>query len=388
MGVYGLLQVRDGEILDITTSDTYSIDRLVENDAYSVEPPFAISNYLGLDTWFFRDANWYPDFAESSKTAVQLLRQEYAFAGKPVPEIHGVIGFTPTVVEMLLGVVGDITVDGVTFTSENFTETLEYQVEYGFKDRGDAWEDRKAIIDDLVEALMDRLMDISITELPDLLNAFENVFVQKQVALYSFDAQTQVVFEDAGWAGVVDVDDTDDLLLVADANMGALKTDHAIEKDIAYSIIPDDNGYRAQVDITYHHTGGFDWRTTRYLSYTSILAPIGSTLIQTNGSDASSQEENGMSRFGAYISVEPGETKTLSFIYDLPDSVAQAIKDKTYHLTVFKQMGSKQAALTLNLDFDKKLRAAQPSEDPSEYGDKTYYINTVLAEDQEYIVQF
>lgn len=388
MGVYGLMQVRDGEIIDITTADTYSIDQLVESDAYVVEPPFAISAYLGLDTWYFRDANWYPDFAESSKTAVQLLRQEYAAAGMPVPEIHGVIGFTPTVVELLLGVIGDITVDGITFTAENFTETLEYQVEYGFKDRGVAWEDRKAIINDLVDELMARLLDIKITELPSLIMAFEDMFAQKQVALYSFDAQTQVVFEEADWAGVVDVQDADDFVLVADANMGALKTDHAMEKQVSYSIIPADDGYQAHVDITYHHNGSFDWRTSRYLSYTSVLAPAGSILLWTSGKDASSQEELGMMRFGAYIAIEPGDTKTLSFVYQLPASVTKAIDDGTYHLTVFKQMGSKQAPLTLNLDFDKNLRAAQPSEDPSQYGDKTYFIETELDQDRAFIVQF
>ncbi len=388
MGVYGLLQVRDGEIIDITTADTYSIDQLVESDEYVVEPPYPIEAYLGLDTWYFRDANWYPDFAESSKTAVQLLRQEYSYSGQPVPEIHGVIGFTPTVVEMLLEVIGDVTVDGITFTSENFTETLEYDVEFGFKERGVAWEDRKAIINDLVDELMDRLMDVSITELPGLITAFEQMFTQKQIGMYSFDAQTQVVFEDADWAGVLDVDETDDFLLVADANMGALKTDHAMEKEIVYSIIPSDNGYQAQVDITYYHQGGFDWRTTRYLSYTSILAPIGSELISTTGDNASAYEELGTMRFGSYISIEPGETGTLSFVYSLPDSVSEAIEDGLYDLTVFKQVGSKQAALTLDLDFDKNLRAAEPSELEDQYGDQTYHVEVQLDQDLEFIVQF
>ncbi|MBT3230896.1 DUF4012 domain-containing protein [Candidatus Uhrbacteria bacterium] len=388
MGVYGLLQVRDGEIIDINTADTYSIDRLAEGDDYVVVPPYPIEAYLGLDTWYFRDANWYPDFAESSKTAVQLLRQEYAYSGQPVPEVHGVIGFTPTVIEMLLEVIGDVTVDGITFTSETFTETLEYDVEYGFKDRGVAWDDRKAIINDLVDELIGSLMSISVSELPNLVDAFAEMFIQKQIALYSFDAQTQVVFEDAAWSGTIDIDNHDDFLIVADANMGALKTDHAMEKEIAYSIIPNDDGYLAQVDITYYHNGGFDWRTTRYQSYTSILAPIGSELIYTSGESASSYDELGMSRFGSYISIEPGEIGTLSFTYQLPSSVASSINSGSYDLAVFKQIGSKQATLTLDLDFDKNLRAAQPSELEDQYGDQTYHVDAQLNRDLEFIVQF
>ena len=388
MGVYGLLQVRDGEIVDITTADTYSIDQLAESDDYVVTPPYPIEAYLGLDTWYFRDANWYPDFAESSKTAVQLLRQEYAYSGQPVPEIHGVIGFTPTVIEMLLEVIGDISVDGINFTSETFTETLEYDVEYGFKDRGVAWEDRKAIINDLVDVLMAKLMGISMGDIPSLIDAFAEMFTQKQIALYSFDAQTQVVFEDAAWAGVMEIYDTDDFLLVADANMGALKTDHAIEKEIDYSIIPSEGGYLAQVDISYDHNGSFDWRTTRYQSYTSIFAPIGSELISTTGDNASAVEGLGMARFGSYISIEPGESGILSFVYKLPESVVEAIDDGSYYLTVFKQIGSKQAPLTLDLDFDKNLRAAEPAELEDQYGDQTCHVEAGLDRDLDFIVQF
>lgn len=388
MGVYGLLQVRDGEIVDISTANTYSIDQLVESDSYNVSPPQPISDYLGLDTWYFRDANWSPDFAESSKTSVQLLRQEYSFAGLPVPEIHGVIGFTPTVIEQLLLITGDITVDGITFTSENFTETLEYEVEYGFVESGVAWEDRKEIINDLMDEIMDRLMNTQIAQLPSLLDVFSSMFTQKQIALYSFDAKTQVVFEDSGWASTIDISKADDFLMVIDANMGALKTDHAMSKEIEYAIEKVDDHYEAYVDITYQHNGDFDWRTTRYQSYTTVIAPLGSRLISTNGADESSLEESGMQRFGAYIVIEPGESKTLSFHYELPDSVSDAISKKSYALMVFKQIGSQQAPLTLDLDFGKKLRAGQPSEDSSEYGDNSYYLNTDLVQDLEFLVQF
>jgi hypothetical protein len=388
MGVYGLMQIKDGNILDISTDNTYAIDELCESDDYSVNPPYPISTYLGLDTWYFRDANWSPDFAESSKTSAQLLRQEYSFAGLPVPQIDGVIGFTPTIVEKLIELTGDISVDGILFTSENFTETLEYQVEYGFKESGVAWEDRKKIINDLMDVLVDRLTQISIEDLPKVISIISDMFVQKQIALYSFDEQTQDVFEDADWAADINIHEDGDVLMIVDANMGALKTDHAIEKDITYSIIPVEDGFEAQVDIKYEHTGGFDWRTTRYQTYTSIMTPIGSELLYTNGANASQYEELGMTRIGSYFVVEPGKTGTLTFKYKLPDFIAEAIEEDVYKLSIIKQMGSQQAALTLDLDFGKKLRAALPSEDESQFGDHKYYLNTNLVQDSEVLVQF
>ena len=104
-----------------------------------------------MGKWFFRDANWSPDFSESAKKALELYKGE---GGVSADQIDAVVGFTPTLLEQLMKVVGSVTVDGIKFTPENITEKLEYEVEYGYSERGLVFTERKKIMQPLFHALL------------------------------------------------------------------------------------------------------------------------------------------------------------------------------------------------------------------------------------------
>jgi len=395
IGVYGLMQVEDGEIQDIYSTDSYSIDKLVEDTEYSVLAPSPITDYMGVDNWYFRDANWSPDFAESSKDSIQLLRQEFSYAGLPVPDISGVIGITPTIAENILGITGPITVRGITFNQDNLTETLEYYVEYGYQDVGSTWEDRKDIVGELATAVLNKLLQLPFNDWGEVFTAVNTAIEQKQIMIYSANEDAQLVFDEQGWSGAVDISNTDDVLWVVDANLGALKTDHAIERSIEYHINEAGGDLYATVYATYKHNGDFDWRTTRYQNYVRVYAPLGSKLTAASLSDESidiasfdQADELGMTSFGTYFKVEPGEQEVLSLVYKLPDSVNTAVDSKLYQLTVLKQLGADNYPLTIDLDFGKKLRVAEPEEDSSNYGDSAYQYNSFLDKDSVFTVQF
>ena len=395
MGVFGLVQVRDGAIKQIFTEDTYAIDQLVEADVasgeYFVEPPQPLVDYSGVNNWYFRDANWSPDFAQSAQDAMTLLRQEYAQTGQPVPEIHGTIGLTTTFAEMMMEILGPIEVAHLEYTSENFTEQLEYQVEFAYVDQGIAFSDRKDHVGDLLDAVLERLFDLPSTSWPSIFTVITDAFAQKELALFAESEDTQLVLEESGWAGTVDVEDVDDVLMVVDANIGALKSNHAVEREVSYSIDPDpvDGRYKAHVYITYDHQGTFDWRTSRYRTFTRVYAPQGSEFIMSKGgSDVTIADELGMTSFGAFFTVEPGEQGSLSFQYYLPESVTTAIDAELYQLRVMKQLGAKPDSLTLELQFGKTVRAAEPSEDPSLFGDSAFELNTTLTQDEVFTIQF
>ena len=402
MGVYGLMQVSEGSIEQIYIDDTYAIDQLVEDDAYYVPAPQPLQDYIGVDKWYFRDANWSPDFTQSSQHAIALLRQEFGVIGQPVPQIDGVLGLTPTVVERILEYLGPVTVDGIVFEAETFTETLEYEVEVNFANRGIAFENRKQIVSDLMDVLLEELYDVPMDDWPALFSIVHEAFADKQIALYSSDNNAQSIFSDAGWAGEVRTGRADDVLMVVDANMGALKTDHAISREIQYKIVPDDEGYVATVSITYHHDGTFDYRTSRYRTYTRVYAPPESTFLSVSGSlkddrlrnpsleagEVTVQEELGMVSFGAFTAIEPGQSGTLSFTYRLPDSVTKAVEGRLYQLALIKQLGAEDHALTLDLDFGTTVRSATPSEAEEQFGDSVYHVNTIFDQDEVVTVEF
>lgn len=402
IGVYGLMVIRDGQIVNLLTSDSYHLDALVaDNPDYHVNPPPPLVTYLSQAMWYFRDAAWSPDFEQTARDAVTLLRQETAAGGQPVPEIHGVVGITPTFIARLLKFIGPVTVEGQTFSSANIADLLEYQVEQGFAVQGVPLSQRKDIVGTLTNETVDRVLAVSPATWPSLLHILHEGFAEKELAFMSFNEHTQAVLKDNDWAGVLNSAGSDDILLTVDANLAALKTDPVVERHVNYSLEKHGTKYRATARINYTHRGNFDWKTTRYRTYTRLYVPLGSTLVASSGSLAddkiknpdllegpvSQADEFGMTSFGAFIAIEPGQSGTLSFTYDLPDTVTKAIERGTYRLLAIKQMGAGDNLLTLNLDFDTTLASAEPPEKSENFGDDLYQVTTVLNQDRLFTVR-
>ena len=62
--------------------------------------------------------------------------------------------------------------------------------------------------------------------------------------------------------------------------------------------------------------------------------------------------------------------------------------DGDYHLTVLRQLGSQVSDLTLDLQFDKNVVSALPSEPIPFFGDRTYHYDGQLREDQDFVIKF
>lgn len=402
LGSYGLLLIRDGDMKQLTTDDSYAVDALVAgNTAYAIPSPAPIAKYLGQPVWYFRDGTWSPDFPTGAQETVSLFRQEIATAGQPVPQVDGVIGITTEFLEQLLDFVGPVVVNGVTYTAGSAADLLEYQVEVAFQEQGIAREDRKDVVGDLTNAIMDRLLEVSPSRFTDVFSLLSTAFEQKDMSLYSSDAQTQAALEDSEWAGAVDSGDADDVVMVVDSNMASLKSDPVVKRSIAYSVSPYGSDYRATLAITYDHEGSFDWKTSRYRTYTRVYVPEGSELISVDGSlandairspsgaagEVTTTDEFGLTSFGTFTSIEPGQSRTLTFVYTLPASVATAIKNGSYTLRVLKQIGADPRNLSLDLDFNHTLRAASPAEDSSNWGDDVYTIEAEMDKNEEFWVE-
>ena len=313
-----------------------------------------------------------------------------------------VIGLTPTFVSGLLDIVGSITIDDQTFDAENILTTLEYAVEYGFQESGIPFEQRKEIIGDLADVLKERLFDLPVDQWGEVFGVIGDALETKQLVFYSTDPMINEVIARKDWAGRVFPGDADTLMVV-DANMASLKTDPAVERAISYSISQDaSDRWVGKVDVTYDHQGTFDWKTSRYRTYTRVYVPLGSELISSSGHLANDKlkspnlepgtvdvtEELGLTAFGTFTSIEPDETRTLSFEYYLPESVSAAITQGIYQLDLIKQIGAANHNLELNLDFDKKVRSAYPGEEPDQFGDEVYNLNTKLDQNIKFVVEF
>ncbi len=397
IGVYGILQVENGQIKDFYTDDSYlSVDEPAIEANYQMEPPGPLKKYLGVNNWYFRDANWSPDFAESAQNSVELYQQELRAVGKPAPDIVGVIGITPDLVEDILDLVGPVNIRGIEFDSENVTELLEYYVEYGFEDLGLSRSERKVTVGELAETVLGKLADLPFSQWSALLSVLQNNIAQKHIMIYALDSEVENIFVEQGWGARIETPaEGGDALMLVDANLGALKTDHAMERKIDYKISKKNGKYYATATITYQHNGESDWRTSRYQTYARWYAPMGSYLVSASFAgqevDLSSFDYNsdlGMAVFGHYFTVSIGQTAQLVLTYELPDNISQSVLAGYYNLNIYKQPGTDNYPLTLNLDFDKRITAAYPSEERENYGDDIYVWRGEIDRDSRVQISF
>jgi len=356
IGSYALVKADKGKLEILETRGSENLDWEAPSD-FKVPPPEPLKLYIKQDKWYFRDSNWSPDFPVSAKTSQRFYRFE---GGRDGSKLDGIIGVTPTVIEKLIEITGPLEVGGKKFDSATFTENLEYHVEYGFKDAGEDVAERKAIIGDLAKTLFKKITSLPPWKWQNFLSLFLNLTKEKQIMIYSNDEEIQKIILRSGWAGEVKKTDGD-FLMVVDANLASLKTDIAVEKNIDYKIISEGDKLKARVTLTYEHRGSFDWRTTRYRTYTRIYAPIGSKLIMSNGfidaakkpSEADVELDLGYAVFGGFFSIEPKEKKSVVLEYYLPERIKSLVDNGLYTLFVQKQLGTFGARLTVDADFGK-----------------------------------
>jgi len=391
IGTYAVLQVKDGRPEILKVEGTEILDNSAPVD-FQVEPPREMKELTKVKRWNFRDSNWYPDFALSAAKGLELYKME---KGLSANEIDGVVGFTPTLIEDLLRITGPVVVEGEEFNAQNFLEKIEFEVEYGYAEKGVEFRDRKQMLAKLSYEVLRKGVREMYRKWPEYLKLMDKMIKEKQVVAYSLNPDLQKFLLNKGLTGEMK-EVLVDYLLWADANLGSLKTDLAVKRKLTYEIKPDTKGYLAKVTMHYDHNGVYDWRTTRYQTFARVYVPRGSKVLTVNGQSVdkgikdpffATGEEKGKTWFGAYMVIEPGKEKDLSFEYLLPADVVKKITSGEYELLAQKQIGTPANELKLNLDFGRSVYYAVPGESQEFFGDKKYTLTTDLREDREFVVK-
>lgn len=395
IGTYGILKLNNGAIDYFNTDNIYNLDTPYHGTLIA-EPPWQLQKYLSADKWFMRDSNWSPDFPTTAEKAEWFYRQE----GGPENKIDGVIAVTPTFIESLIALTGPIEVNGITFTSENFIETLQYQVEKGFYRQGISEAERKEIIGVLSSKLLDKVLELPSDRWPDLWQTFQTDVNAKHILMYLKDDTIQQTIIDQGWGGDIRTVDGDYLHIV-DANMASLKSDPGVIRTIKYSVEQNSDGdFIATTRIHYDNQGTFNWKSTRYRTYTRVYVPEGSELISYEGvmdndklhggreGEVEIENEFGKTVLGGFISIEPQEQGELVYVYKLPQNIADQIESGEYTLFVQKQAGTAAHELTINIDTGERVKEFEPIDKAEEDGQNIVKFLTDLGQDREFIVKF
>ncbi len=370
LGTLGVMQTNLGDLVNFRTSDAYHLDMPASLDPnFKVAPPAPMAKYLGTDRWFLRDSNWSPDWPTSAQKIQWFYGAEAKYNSDPAikntPKFDGVVAITPRLVTDLLYLVGPITVGGQEYNKDNFTNLLQYEVEMAYRDKGVSEWDRKKVIGDIMKELKTRLFALPADRYLDLMNTLNTNIEKKNILFYFNDPQAQITASSLNWGGEIKAVPGDYLMLV-DANLAAFKTDRVMEKNLSYSVEQKDGGTIAKVVMTYKHTGGFDWKTTRYRSYVRIYVPLGSELIKaegisdgvvSKGEEDFGRPEAAKTYFGGFVSIEPGQSDTLTFEYRLPEKITTAIDAGSYSLYFQKQPGNNISSLSASLRFNNNIKS-------------------------------
>lgn len=362
LGSYVRLDIANfGDIERLEADDIYHLDMPAIGKT-EFEAPAAISKYLKVDNWYLRDANWSPDWPQSARQIQTMFQAESAAAAITEPELDGILAITPDFVASLLRITGPITVRDQAYAPENMQALLQYNVEVAYKDEDISSWDRKDIINELINALRYKLTQLPLKRYPELLNNLYASINRGDLLIYFNNPQRQLIAKELGASGEI-VNIQGDYLMVVDANLAAFKSDAVMKKNISYQVNLEADKISALLRLNYQHNGGFDWRTTRYRSYTRVLAPLGSELknitgIDKNSDDFMSYDDTSLGKhvFGFFWSIEPGQSRTLQLEYYLPSNISAHLqKNNLYTLFVQRQPGSQIDGFSLDIKTNKEI---------------------------------
>jgi len=360
LGTYGILRVKDGEITDFTTHDVYHLDMPVE-DKMAVAPPAPIKKYLN-DRWYFRDANWSPDWPTAARKISWFYDLESRLnpAAEKISDFDGLIALTPKLITDLLVITGPLKIEGQSYNKNNFTELLEYRVEKGYQVLGVPKLQMKEVIGRIARELKIKIMDLPAEKWAAAAKALADNLDAKDLLFYFSDGQLEKLAVESGWGGEIK-NYGGDYLYAVDANLAALKTDAVMSRGLNYQVSQGGGGLFAKLTLSYSHNGKVDWKTSAYKSYTRVYVPSGSQLIKISGfkpGEIDSGAEAGKTWFGFHLTVAPGEITNLTIDYKLPASV---INGGNYSFFLQKQPGKETGQAAVDLSFLNEIKSYSPN---------------------------
>jgi hypothetical protein len=380
----GLLTIQNGQIIDLSVMDSNLVDNWREKP-YDF-PPQPFYDYMGLELFLFRDANFWPDFPTSAQKALELY--EY---GQDSPPLDGVIAIDQEFLRLLVEATGPVPVPGTnqTINANNLVRTLQEarNIQEG-QEVGEWVSNRKSFLSGFASAILAKfetgVSSINPVKLAGNLGAAAET---RHLSIYLRDPAAAVALAETGWDGALTTHPPGDFLMAIDTNMGYNKVNLFIERSISYELnLADGSSPRATTTLNYRHTGqpqsepclqGVDEEfelASDYLSladkcywnYVRVYTPAGSQLIDSsrqvvpgetmfNGvswdrTAETVEEHEGLTTFATFMLLPQSEEATITFEYELPGNIISTADGlHVYELKVNKQPGMQTEPLSISV---------------------------------------
>lgn len=332
LGQYAIIKMKNGEVTSTYVEDANLLDQRIQ---VKIPAPFPFNRMMQIKKWKFRDSNFSPDFP----TNVEKAKYFFRLAGGNSTGFDGVIAVNSQVFDDIFKLTGPITVPGYSgeFNSSNASRKLEEIVEKAYiMDPELDTQNRKAILKTMAPIILNKLVTFgNVTKIAEL---FHNEMKNRNVMLNFTDPDLQKAVSSVYWDGTMSKEWGGDYLMAVDANMGALKTDYYIKREINYNVDFTQPKPTVTLNIKYKNTApGGDWRTSDYHAYLRTYVPKGSEFVSSHMvSRLTTGEEFNKTYFGFKVDVVMGREVDGQIIYTLPDSITA----ENYKLLIQKQSGA------------------------------------------------
>jgi len=366
---YAIFRLSQGIIHVDTSSDIYSLDNSIFGKSKAPRP---ILEYLPKVPLFnLRDSNLSPDFVTSMETFKQL------YAKSSGPDVDGIIAVDTYALIGAMNILGDITTDGVTFSTKEDPRCGCPQAIYKLEEIADTPVQadfryvnvyavnaaRKNIIGDLMYAIMNKAFSSS----PKLywgplFQEMINQTSQKHVFFYVYDKAAQTGLEALNASGRI-LSFEGDYLHINEANFGGAKSNLFTAEDVSqdYSV-KGDGTITKTVTINYKNPfAPSDCNLERgnlclnavLRDWIRIYVPKGSKIVSSQGSEVKmiTYDELGKTVFEGFLTVRPKGVAKFTISYTLPFKVE---RNSPLPLLIQKQGGTPGFDYTVSVNGAKK----------------------------------
>lgn len=340
---YATFKVTNGLLdSDFTSKDMYSIDYTLDyiDATYDFpDAPAAYMRYLKVEHWYARDMNYDADFVSSMDQLMKFYNLASSINPWEIKSVDGIFAIDTNVISELLEATGPVTVNGITYTKDNVVFELERIASLELSEQVN----RKKVLGDLMEAMLINVFESDSNLWPKLIEKGIDLATRKHILVYLFDPEAQVLVEKYGVGGRITDPVEGDYSMVVSTNLGGDKTNWFTTKEVVHNLEKSGDRWMRTVNIRYTYNQPDESYTAfvkEFRDWVRVYVPLGSELVSVDGSEDQEMNMTGEERdknwFSGWITLQPGETKEITFKYYLPTTVE--FTDK-YVLTLQKQPG-------------------------------------------------
>lgn len=418
----GLLEIANGEIVSVAFEDANKIDNFAEKP-YDF-PPQPLYDFMRLELFLLRDANFWPDFPISAQKAMDL----YSY-GQDTGPLDGVIAIDQQFMRLLVEATGPVPVVGtnITIRPGNVLDLVRdaRSIQDG-QAVGDWVENRKAFMQAFATAIQDKIQnDFGSLNPITLVRTLYQATEDRHLQIYMTNPDVALALDEVEWNGRLPQTPSGDFLMVVDTNMGYNKANIYVQRATHYQVFLQEATPRAELAVRYDHSGpakdepcyqGTEQEYEQslpylasaekcYWNYLRVYSPAGSRLVESSrhvvpgetmfsgeswdSAAVEAAESPGLNTFTNFLLVANNSSETSTFSYELPGAILESGEESSrYRLMVYKQAGTGAEALSLAVTLPVNAEPVGVSPQPARIEGSTIYFEQQLTANTEFVIDF